>query len=587
LCQKISGKKFGIFEEKIMTEVKKRIVLWLLNLLSLAAFAGLLIWSLIDRQIMLKLFSNISYYLIMLLVVLWFVQTVIFLREISFSLKHMFHSHWLGIAISFVLTVFVFLSVKPGFRTLSDETNLLSISRSMTASKTVLNCTMAKYYYGNLNPIIQEVDKRPLVFPFLVNLLHSFTGFRHQNGFVLNFIVMFLFLSGVFIATKKRLDGCSAAAAMLFVVSYPVFTIFGTSAGFDVLNSVFFVLVLGIAYCFIKSPSSAVFSLLISSLLVFANIRYESFVFLLLIPLLLITKIKWQYIKKSSFLIFAAPLVNLPYVWSRLLKPRGYFESAQETKLFSLDALTKNIASFFSNLLDFKHILPYAGIVTLLAFTIIIYLVFQMLRRKVFVEKHHRHFAIILIASVSLSSIMYLAHFMGQYKHPSTARFFITLSICFALSPVVLRVANPQLLSGRALLLFAALAFIYYHPIAVEGRFINQLTLNRQTSHSIDFLKKLDDRNILVVSSRPGQYVSLGYGAVDFDYANKNVSQLMNEARRHLYSKIIVFQEIMYETGMPSSDTPLESAYNLKRLREIQITAESFLRISEVLVVTK
>jgi hypothetical protein len=156
------------------------------------------------------------------------------------------------------------------------------------------------------------------------------------------------------------------------------------------------------------------------------------------------------------------------------------------------------------------------------------------------------------------------------------------LSICFALGPVALRIANPQLLSGRAIFLFAVVAFLYYHPIAVEGRFLNTLILNRQTSHSIDFLKKLDDRNILIVSSRPGQYVAIGYGAVDFDYANTNKNVLLNEARRHLYSKIIALQEIMYGAGLPTGDSTLDASYKLEPLYEIQITAESFLRISRV-----
>lgn len=570
-----------------MAVVKKSVVLWFLNLLSLAVFAGLLLWSLIDRQMMLKLFSNVSYYLIMLLAVLWVVQAAIFLRETGFSFKRLLQNYWFGIAIAFILTVLVFLSVKAGFRTLSDETNLLSVSRSMAANKTVLNCTMAKYYYGNLNPINEAVDIRPFVFPFLVSLLHSFTGPMYQNAFILNFLLIFLFLSGVFIATSKLLDAWSAVAAMFLILSYPVFTVFGTSANFDLLNAVFFFLVLAITYAFVKSPSSFRFAFLFVSLLVFANIRYESMIFLPLIPLLMLPKLKWQHIRDSLRLFCVAPLVSLPYLWNRILKPRGHFESVPYEQFFSFDSLIKNVTSFFTHLIDFDYILPYAGLVTLISILIFIYLIIQALRGKDFTEGHKRHFLIVLLISLGLSSLIYFAYFFGYYTHPSSARFFITLSICFALGPVALRVAHPRLLSGRTLLLFAAVSFLYYHSIAVEGRFINTLTLNRQTSHCIDFLKKLDDRNILVVSSRPGQYVALGYGAVDFDYANKNAGSLLNEARRHLFSKIIVFQEIMYETGMPGSGTALDVAYNLKRLREIQITAESFLRISEVLVINK
>jgi 4-amino-4-deoxy-L-arabinose transferase-like glycosyltransferase len=454
----------------------------------------------------------------------------------------------------------------------------------MSENKTVLNSTMAKYYYGNINSINQEVDKRPLVFPFLISLLHTVFGFHYQNGFALNFIVMFLFLSAVYIVTRKYLDASSAAAAALLAISYPVVTIYGTSAGFDLLNGTFFILVLAITYSFIKSPSSEAFALLLSSLLVFANIRYESVVFLPVVLLLLVTKIKWQHIKDSSYLLFAAPLVNLPYLWNRLLKPQGYYESVKDVKLFSLGALKDNLALFFCNIIDYKSDLPYASIVTILGILILIYLVIQTLRKKIFVESCQRHFVLILIITIGISSLMYFAHFLGKYNHPSTARFFIILSLCFAFGPVILRAVHPQLFSGRALLLFSAVCLILYHPVAVEGRFINSLTLNRLTKHCIDFLNKSDDKNLLVFSSRPGQYVALGYGAVNFNYANNNKAALLNEARRHLYSEIIVFQEIMYDTGKPSADSALEPDFVLKPVYEIQTTAESYLKISKVVI---
>jgi len=561
---------------------KTRSAVYVVNLAALLAFGVLLTWSLTCRAEMPRLFANVSYYLTFILITVWAVHAALFGRAAGFSPIRLLKSYWPGVSIAFVLTCVVFLSVKVGFKTLSDETNLLSVSRSMLDDKTAYNTTTAKYYYGNLQPINRDIPKRPLVFPFLVYLLHAVTGFRYQNAFVLNFIVLFLLLAGVFILTRKLLDFASALAASLLVLSYPVVSVFATSAGFDLLNSVFFILVLAVVYCFIRNPSSAGFSFILACLLFFANIRYESILFLPLIPLLLLPKIKWQYVKDSSHLLCLTPLLNLPFIWERILQPKGQFESFKDVQLFSFGSLAGNLKSFAGNLLDFDYRLPYAGIVTLASVLIFLYLIAQILRKKIPLQSHHQYFLLVLLISVGISTVMYFAHFFGYYTHPSSARFFITLSIFFALCPIVLRIANPRLISGRVLLLLAVISFLYYHPIAVEGRIINTLTLNRQTNHCIDFIKKLDDKNILIVSSRPGQYVALGCGAVDFAYANKNKASLLNEAQRHLYSKIIVFQEILYQTGNPSGDTALDPAYNLKPLHEIQFTAEAFLRISEV-----
>jgi len=351
------------------------------NLVALVAFFFLLIYSLTSDAVMVKVFSSTSYYLISLMVVVWVVQIVLFLKALNFSLKLLLKKYRGVILMALVLTSLVFVSVRVRFKTLSDETNLLSVSRSMLNDKNCLNPTIGKYYYGNLNVIHREMPKRPLIFPFMVHLLHTFTGFREQNPFIFNFIVMFLFLSGVYIGAKKFLDVPSGVAAMFFVLSYPVFTIFGTSAGFDLLNSVFFVLIMAATYYFLKRPSSVTFSFLFASLLVFSNIRYESMIFLFLIPVLLIKKIKWHYLRDCSYLFFITPLVNLPYLWQRIQKHSSL--NPTELPLFSLSSFGKNVTMFFKNLVDFDYFFPYAGFVSIVSILIIIYLFEEFMRRKI------------------------------------------------------------------------------------------------------------------------------------------------------------------------------------------------------------
>ena len=87
----------------------------------------------------------------------------------------------------------------------------------------------------------------------------------------------------------------------------------------------------------------------------------------------------------------------------------------------------------------------------------------------------------------------------------------MTLSIVFAFGPVALKIFKPQVLSGTTLLIISMVCFLYYHPIAVEGRFVNSLKGNRTTEHCIDFLDKVSDRNILIIAERPGQFTAMGY----------------------------------------------------------------------------
>jgi len=560
---------------------KTKIVQYLFNAIILAAFFILLIYSLINRKIMFTLFTNVSYYLIFLIFIVWVAQTTLFIKSLNFSIKASFEKYWLGIIIALIMTSLVFISVEVNFKTLSDETNLLSVSLSMLNDKNVLNTTMGKYYYGNLNPINREIEKRPLMFPFMLNLLHSLIGFRYQNAFIFNYIVLFLLLVGIYIAVQQFSDVPSSIAAMFLVLSYPVVTIFGVSGGFDLLNSAFFVLLMAASYYFIKNPSSVAFAFIFATLLVFANIRYESIGFLVILPLLLIKKIKWQYFKDYSYLFCIIPLVSLPYLWQRILRPDVY-QNPADTPLFSVNALTKNIAIFFTNLIDFKYFLPYAGFVSIASILIFAYLIIEILRRKIRLVNYQYYFLFVLAMSILASTGIYFCHFFGDCTHPSSARFFITLSIILALGPVALKIFKPDTMSGKTILIISIICFLYYHPIAVEGRFINTLAGNRTTYHCMNWLSKINDKNILIISERPGQFTAMGYGAINFAYANKNNIQILKEAKRHLFSKIIVFQEIKYNDNNPTTQTVLDANYKLTTLYEIQITATEFLRISEV-----
>ena len=555
--------------------------MYLLNPAALSAFLFLLIYSLISKEIMTKLFLHTSYYLILLMMIVWTIQAVLFLKTANFSLKLLLKKHWAGILIALVLTALVFVSVQVGFKTLSDETNLLSVSMAMLTDKISANYTMGKYYYGNFNPINSELEKRPLAFPFLVSVLHAFTGFRYQNPFIFNFIIMFLFLSGVYIAARKFLDIPSSVAAMFFILSYPVFSIFGTSGNFDFFNSVLFAVILAAVYYYLTNPSSSAFAFIFASLLVFANIRYESIFFLFFIPLLLCKAITKQHLKDNVWLFFITPLVSLPYIWGRILRSDAY-QNPEDVPLFSAVSFVKNIKIYFSNLVDLNYYLPYAGILSIISLLIFAYLAVALWQKRNQLQKQQKYFLLVLLASVLAGTCIYFAHFFGDCTHPSSARFFITLSIVLALGPIALKIYKPQFMSGATLLITAVVFFLFYHPIAVEGRFINSLKGNRTTYHCIDFLSKIGDKNVLVIAERPGQFTALGYGAINFSYANKNSEQILKEAARHLFSKVIVFQEIEYTGNNPTKNTALPANYKLNTLYGIQISATEFIRISEV-----
>ncbi len=547
-------------------------------------FLALLLAGYSKEGMMKELFLNGSYYVLLLLSLLWIIHINLYLKEIKFSFKDTIFRFFPGILLSFVITCVVFISVEPTFRILSDETNLLAVSKSMVYEKSVANATMGKYYYGNFNPDSELVPARPLFFQFCIHVLHVLLGYNPENIFLLNFLVLFAFLSCVYILARKYLDEASSLASMILIVAYPVVSISTSSGSYDMFSTVFFYLVFASLFFFLKDPTPAGFSFLWMNMLMFAHIRYESFIyfFLVLSFLLLFRVIRLELFKPSLHLFAMTPLLFLSLFWQRILS-QGKYSTPERTSLFSVDQFMRHLKEMAMGQFDFSFELPYANIVNIIAVIIFLYLAWEGIARKtIFTKQYQRRFIFIFLAALAVNLTIFLSHFIGKYSHPTQAKFFLISSIACSLAPFLLKAVKPNAISGKALLLFSLVCFLAYHPIAVEGRFTNKLTLTRETKQCYQFLENLKEKNILIIANRPGLFTVLDYGVVNFSYANKYKNKVLRDYKRHNYVDIYVFQRISYDTGKPVREYSLDDDYNLEPLREIQVTAGRFLRISRV-----
>ena len=98
----------------------------------------------------------------------------------------------LGISISLLTTIIIAISVDQGYKVLSDEANILSVSKSFYNNQTsyiesiIIRDEKSSNIHQHLFPI------RPFMFPYLVSLLHTIFGYSDQNAIYLNLIFLFL-----------------------------------------------------------------------------------------------------------------------------------------------------------------------------------------------------------------------------------------------------------------------------------------------------------------------------------------------------------------------------------------------------------
>lgn len=562
------------------TVSKKNTVI--LALFPIIIFLGLFLYSFKSRETMVWFFSRTSYYFMFALCMIWLIQLCRYLAVFEWSPPDFFRAHWPGMLLALVMTFIVFATVPVQFKILGDETNLLSVSQDMYYHKGAYIISMADFSNGSPHVLDVSIPNRPLLFPFVINLIHSILGYRPENAFILNFILMFILLAGVYIVTQKTIDTPTAVAGIFLILSYPIISISATSGGYDLFSTLLFTLILTVFYQFLKSPDAKGLAFLWLSLLMFSNIRYESCIYFLIIFVAATRFSKFSYFKEFAYVYVLTPMLSLPFVWQRFLS-QGTYENPSHIPLFSIQSFIKHGKIFLQNFLNLNFDLPYSGLLNLAAILIIGYGIKQIVTRKVKLTSIQIKFAIILVLCVAVVLVIVLSHHFGRYDRPTQARLFMYFSVFCALTPIFLKAIYPDWISGKKLLIASVAIFLFYHPVAGHHAFINNMVITRIHQHAQTHLKNLNDPNVLVITAYAGQYTALNFSAVTFQYANLHRRDLRAKLKAHRYSKIIVLQEIDYTTNRPKwGNQRLDPRFKLKAVEEIQVLNDRFLRISRL-----
>lgn len=535
-----------------------------------------------------QIFINGSYYIIAVLVLFWGQAAIRFLKveNEKRSRKRRLRIYGPGVVLALLLATVSFIAVPPFYRTLSDETNLLSVAQSLFQRRTAELTVMGVHYYGNFNPIISGLPTRPILFPFLVSLIHSLLGYHWQNGFVLNYFCLVVLLSVVFVLFRRSSTIFVAFAAQILILSCPIVIISATSAGFDLLFTVLLFWGLVTVFVYLEGPSAEKFGLLVSTILVFCHTRYEAAALapLFILSVIFSGRFSRSHLKGNKSLLAFAPFSLVPVIAQRILM-HGDYQNDPGVDVFSWNHFKVHSFEFLKSQFSWSPNLPHAPLLNIAAFLVLSALMYFAMRGQIrFQNRFSKYNVVFSTLVVSVCFIIYLAYYFGRYTHPSSTRFFLTQAIAAALALPFFHVMKPNLLSQRALLGLAFAFFFYYQPIAVENRFMNSLVINRETEQEIDFMGTCKNKDILIITDRPGQFTVMNFGAIDFSYAQQNSIELIEQMKSKLFSSVLTFQKINYETKRPIAGNGLEKHFRLHQLKEIQLTEKEYLRISEVVL---
>ena len=191
------------------------------------------------------------------------------------------------------------------------------------------------------------LDKRPNFYPFLVSLVHDFTGYRTANAYWLNAALLPLTLALAYYQGRRLAGQWGAWLALLLLGSLPLLGQNATGSGMELLNFFMILAVIALGGAYLRQPDHVRLSALVLGTLLLAQSRYESAVYVL--PVAVLIGLGWW--RRGTVIIswptVLAPLLLVPCALQNkvLNNTRWMWElkADQETR-FSLDYLNKNWA---------------------------------------------------------------------------------------------------------------------------------------------------------------------------------------------------------------------------------------------------
>jgi len=567
-------------------KIYKKIVLFSLIVL-FALFAGIFL----PVKWIALLFHHTGYYFIFSAFVLW----ALLLSKVCYKrFLPVLYKHYIGLLLSIILIILIFIISPPKFKILADEANLVGVSMSMHHDKTVSLPLQGLSIEYEPSAYSYSTVKRPLLYPLTISFIHSILGYNANNGFIVNFLSGVLILFFFYLFLTYFFPKFYAILSIIIMASFPNFVFWVTSSGFESINLLFVIFIFILFHKFLIHKDVEVAELLFLSLILLAQCRYESIIFFTAIILLIPYLINRRIIHKYTFITYITPILLVPIIWQRKLcihvsEPvRIGLEIYEKTdKLFCLKNLFSNFSKNVFVLLGLNSHYGFMPVISLLAI-----IGFYLIVKKNIVGFSKTDLKSELINLYGITSfflllIIYSSYYWGNFTFPVSNRLamvflpFIILSAIYCLKKVC-----GKLQTQKKVLMIILLAFhlIYYWPYASEQKIINGLSLTYEYNKVLNYIKTnydIKNEKILIISDRPNLYLIHNCGSVNFSYANNNKEKIEYFFNNY-FDHIVVMQRYLLKTKKTKKNNKIDSSFKIDELENVKITHDMYIKILKV-----
>jgi hypothetical protein len=486
-----------------------------------------------------------------------------------------------------------------GFKILMDEVMLLGTSMSMHFDKLALVPMRGHDIQGAFQIMGGELDKRPLLHPFLLSVLHDLTGYRPENAFVLNTGLTYLLLILAYQAARRIAGRGAGVVAVLLLTSLPLLAQNAAGGGFELLNLVMILATLLLGMRLMEKRDGRSLEALFLSGVLLASTRYESVLFLVPVGLLILWV--WWLEKRPVLTGVAAfgPLLLVPYAlhnrvfsaretaWEMASRP-GYERPFDPAYL--PDNLAHALNFFFDPTGEQSNSLVIAalGFVAVPFFALWVVKILRNLRAATPAQGALAIFSI----GFAAHTLLLLCYFWGKFDDPVIRRLSLPLNLFLVLAVVGTAAGfRAGLRTWRSLALLAGAGiFVFSIPAMARHDYSLDYYIGREMEWRREFIKAHPEKDYLFIDNNSIMWVTHLVSATPTVQALARKDIIRFNQRNRIFSAIYVFQRYTVDpsTGGLSvePDGDLGPDYVLETVVERRFTPFNLSRISRVVEIS-
>lgn len=368
-------------------------------------------------------------------------------------------------ALLFIICAAVlYLHANFDFNVVMDEYILSASAKRLHATQEYLVATHGYWEDGAFTLTSGYLDKRPWLYPFCLSLVHTLTGFRVENAFLLNGVLGLVLILLVMRIGFRIGGGFTMWLGMLMLVGIPLLAQNATGGGMDLLNLTCLAWFIYQGMRYIENPSSSREGLFVLALICLVYARYESLMYLPAGALILL--IGWW---RQGYAHFSWPtIVSLPLLLGAFLQNR-FFRSSNflwelpdtATRPFSLEHLGPNFGHAVYFLFNFDGALANSVLVSLLGLLAVVLLI---VRFRMVIPRIWRNEPLLLVLALAALGVLLNFLILLCYHDGQLDRIYVSrLALPFYLLLVLLTVTAVHLFfpSPRFRLCLIVLSGIY------------------------------------------------------------------------------------------------------------------------------